>query len=74
MIKSKNVIITAALCLIFVLSGCSNLGDSIADTLSEIAPPADHEESEKEEKNDKDDKSDKDNDSSENGKNSLESR
>lgn len=73
MIKSKNVIITAALCLIFVLPGCSNLGDSIADTLSEIAPPADHEESEKEEKNDKDDKSDKDNDSSENGKNSLES-
>ena len=73
MIKSKNVIITAALCLIFVLSGCSNLGDSIADTLSEIAPPANHEESEKEEKNDKDDKSDKDNDSSENEKNSLES-
>ena len=62
--KKRSIIVALTMVLVLILSGCSNLGDNIADALSEVAPPGNTSDTEKDDKTDKEDKNDKDSDSS----------
>ena len=84
--KRKNVVVAVVLIMVLALSGCTNLGDSIADAISkDDGNSSNSEKNEKEEKKDDDNSlgnvlgnlfgndSDKNDSSSGNGSNSLES-
>ena len=61
--KKKSIIVALIMVLVLVFSGCSNLGDNIADTLSSIGNEGNSSDTQKEDKTEKEDKTDKDSDS-----------